>query len=153
MATFRIHEDVENVVPNKINLIPSKLNEKRSTFAVLNNIQRGTKTHALKTVIFISNFPVQFSHHNLQKFKHKFWFSIYSVRRPPICQFQKRKFSMMKMKLQRTLSFQSISSRRLTLLVHQIKMFLHRVMSLRKWIRFKIFPRSGELISFLRNCG
>lgn len=74
MATFRIHEDVENVVPNKINLIPSKLNEKRSTFAVLNNIQRGTKTHALKTVIFISNFPIQFSHHNLQKFKQNFDF-------------------------------------------------------------------------------
>lgn len=61
MATFRIHEDIENTVPNKINLVPSKLNEKRSTFAVLNNVQRGLKTHALKTVIFISNFPIQFS--------------------------------------------------------------------------------------------
>lgn len=53
MATFRIHEDVENTVPNKISLVPSKLNEKRSTFALLNNVQRTTKTHALKTVIFI----------------------------------------------------------------------------------------------------
>ncbi|XP_037031938.1 G2/mitotic-specific cyclin-A isoform X1 [Bradysia coprophila] len=49
MATFRIHEDVENSNPNKVTLIPSKLNEKRNTFAVLNNVQRGTKTHALKT--------------------------------------------------------------------------------------------------------
>lgn len=64
MATFRIHEDVENEnsIPNKGILVPSKLNEKRSTFAVLNNVQRGTKTHALKTVIFISNFPTKFSH-------------------------------------------------------------------------------------------
>lgn len=56
MATFRIHEDVENSIPNKVTLLPSKLNEKRSTFAVLNNVQRVTKTHALKTVIFIFKF-------------------------------------------------------------------------------------------------
>lgn len=62
MATFRIHEDVENIVPNKITLVPSKLNEKRSTFAVLNNIQRAPKTHALKTVIFnFQIFRFQFS--------------------------------------------------------------------------------------------
>ncbi len=72
MATFRIHEDVENSNPNKVTLVPSKLNEKRSTFAVLNNVQRGTKTHALKTVIFISNFPTRIFAHNLQCCNHLF---------------------------------------------------------------------------------
>lgn len=74
MATFRIHEDVENTVPNKINLVPSKLNEKRSTFAVLNNVQRGIKTHASKTVIFIQIFRLNFRIHNLKQLEHKFMF-------------------------------------------------------------------------------
>lgn len=75
MATFRIHEDVENSIPNKVNLVPSKLNnDKRSTFADLNNVQRAPKTHALKTVIFISNFPTPIFAHNLQMSKINFWF-------------------------------------------------------------------------------
>lgn len=74
MATFRIHEDVENANPNKINLIPSKLNEKRSTFAVLNNVQRVAKAHASKTVIFVSNFPIFNVAHNLQTVDNIFKF-------------------------------------------------------------------------------
>lgn len=72
MATFRIHEDVENSIPNKTNLIPTKLNEKRCTFAVLNNVQRGPKAHALKTVIFISNFLFFIFKHNLKRCNRKF---------------------------------------------------------------------------------
>ncbi|KAJ6649446.1 G2/mitotic-specific cyclin-A, partial [Pseudolycoriella hygida] len=49
MATFRIHEDEENSCTNKIHLVPSKLNDKRATFAVLNNVHRGGNAHALKT--------------------------------------------------------------------------------------------------------
>lgn len=82
MATFRIHEDVENSDPNKITLVPSKLNEKRSTLAVLNNVQRGTKTHAFKTVIFIFQiFRLRFAHITCKCSDHflNFAFSFLSI--------------------------------------------------------------------------
>lgn len=82
MATFKIHEDDNNINALKENAGLTRNNidvkdaalKQRKTLSVLNNIQLGARAHAQKTVIIIIIFFYHFLHNLLTQHCGQFLF-------------------------------------------------------------------------------